>query len=336
MVDISAIEVPPSRGLPGTNASSLDPPKLKLGLYAAAAVAAALLVNAMSPFFTVGEFERTIVTRFGQVSSVAGPGLHFRLPIVNGLETFPINIQRMSAEHLNTYTIDNQELDAVVTLNYRIPEAEVRRVYTTNRDYKANLEKFMVDRFKRELGKMNITQVAAHRGEVSQAVKRILETEALPLFGIQIVDFQINDIRYTDTYRKAVDAAATAKAKVEQAEQEKREAEVVALKRKIAAEGEANAVRESARGRADGELLIKTAEAKGKELVGLAEAKALEAQGLALRSNLGLVQLEFAKRWSGALPTNMYGSAPLPFLNIAPHAASVEEQPAPQPKVMKQ
>ena len=109
----------------------------------------------------------------------------------------------------------------------------------------------------------------------------------------------------------------------EQAEQEKREAEVVALKRKIAAEGEANAVREAARGKADGELLIKTAEAKGKELVGIAEAKALEAQGLALRSNPGLVQLEFAKRWSGALPTNMYGSAPVPFLNLTqgPEAA---------------
>lgn len=312
------------------------PPQSRLGIYAAIVVGAGILTYAMSPFFTVGEYERTVVTRFGQVSSVAGPGLHFRLPIVNGLETFPINIQRMTAEHLNTYTVDNQELDAVVTLNFRIPETEVKRIYTTNRDYRANLEKFMVDRFKREMGKMNITQVAAHRGDVSQAVKSILEAEALPLFGIQIVDFQINDIRYTDTYRKAVDAAATAKAKVEQAEQEKREAEVVALKRKIAAEGEANAVRETARGKADGELLIRTAEAKGKELVGLAEAKALEAQGLALRSNPGLVQLEFAKRWSGALPTNMYGSAPVPFLNIAPAPAAADEPMGPQQKASKQ
>ncbi len=218
----------------------------------------------------------------------------------------------------------------MVTLNFRIPEAEVTRVYTTNRDYKANLEKFMVDRFKREMGKMNITQVAAHRGDVAQAVKHVLEAEALSLFGLQIVDFQINEIRYTDTYRRAVDAAATAKAKVEQAEQEKREAEVVALKRKIAAEGEANAVRESARGKADGELLIKTAEAKGKELVGLAEAKALEAQGLALRSNPGLVQLEYAKRWSGALPINMYGSAPVPFLNVGPATHGADDPAAPQ------
>ncbi len=282
----------------------------------AAVAAAAILLYIISPFYTVGEYERTVVTRFGQFDSLAGPGLHFRIPFVNGLETFPIGIQRMQKDHLNTYTVDNQELDALVTLNFRIPEAEVRRVFTTNRDYRANLESFMIDRFKREMGKINITQVAAHRGDVALSVQKSLETEALSLFGISIVDFQINDIRYTEQYRKAVDSAAIAKAKVEQSEQERRQAEVVAQRQKIQAEGEANAVREQARGKADGELLLSTAQAKGKELVGLAEAKALEAQGQALRSNSSLIQLEVAKRWSGNLPVNMYGTAPLPLLNL--------------------
>jgi len=295
----------PGRGIFGFGAAGLGAAALLL-----------ILLYVVSPFFTVGEYERTVVTRFGQFHSLAGPGLHFRIPFVNGLETFPIGIQRMQKDHLNTYTVDNQELDALVTLNYRIPETEVRRVFTTNRDYRANLESFMIDRFKREMGKMNITQVAAHRGDVALAVQKSLEAEALALFGISVVDFQINDIRYTEQYRKAVDAAAIAKAKVEQAEQERRQAEVVAQRQKIQAEGEANAVREQARGKADGELLLATAQAKGKELVGLAEAKALEAQGQALRSNASLIQLEIAKRWSGNLPVNMYGSAPLPFLNL--------------------
>src|SRR5262245_1844547 len=294
-------------------------PKVIVGIVGGLLILVALFaLYLVSPFFTVGEYERTVVTRFGQFSSVAGPGLHFRIPFVNGLEAFPINIQRMQKEHLNTYTIDNQELDAVVTLNYRIAENDVRRVFTTNRDYRANLESFMIDRFKREMGKINITQVAAHRGDVALAVQKALTMDAMDLFGITIIDFQINDIRYTEQYRRAVDAAAIAKAKVEQSEQERRQAEVVAQRQKIQAEGEANAVREQARGKADGELLLATAQAKGKELVGLAEAKALEAQGQALRSNASLIQLEFAKRWSGNLPVNMYGSAPVPLLNLQP------------------
>ena len=95
----------------------------------------------------------------------------------------------------------------------------------------------MIDRFKREMGKINITQVAAHRGDVALAVQKALTADAMDLFGMSIVDFQINDIRFTEQYRRAVDAAAIAKAKVEQAEQERRQAEVVAqrqtIKRKV-------------------------------------------------------------------------------------------------------
>lgn len=295
-------------------AASQASPKLVGGL--ALLIAAVIAFFVTWPFFTVGEYERTVVARFGQLSHVAGPGLHFRIPIVDTLETFPVNIQRISKDRVNTYTIDNQELNATITLNYRIPEGKVDDVYRNNRDYKVNLEFYMIDRFKRELGKVNILQVAARRGEVALSVKKTLEAEATSLFGIEIVDFQITDLSYTDSYRRAVDAAATAKAKVEQAEQEKREAEVVALRQKIQAEGQANAEREQARGKADAQLLLATAQAKGKELVGIAEAKALEAQGEALKSNIGLIQLEYAKRWSGNLPVNMYGSAPLPFLTL--------------------
>ena len=102
------------------------------GLFSALGLLAVLvmlfLLYLVSPFFTVGEYERTVATRFGQFSSLAGSGLHFRIPFVNGLETYPIGIQRLQKDHLNTYTVDNQELDALVTLNFRINENEVRRM----------------------------------------------------------------------------------------------------------------------------------------------------------------------------------------------------------------
>ena len=53
----------------------------------------------------------------------------------------------------------------------------------------------MIDRFKRKTGTINITQVAAHRGEVALAVYESLQTQVLELFGVTILDFQINDVR---------------------------------------------------------------------------------------------------------------------------------------------
>ncbi len=32
------------------------------------------------------------------------------------------------------------------------------------------------------------------------------------------------------------------------------------------------------------------------------------------------VELTKAQRWNGALPTSMYGSAPVPFMNVGPNA----------------
>ena len=80
------------RRLPGTNLASASPSWRLLGPLGAAA-AFIVLVLVSWPFFTVGEYERTVVTRFGQFSTVAGPGLHFRVPIITNLEAFPVNIQ---------------------------------------------------------------------------------------------------------------------------------------------------------------------------------------------------------------------------------------------------
>src|SRR5262245_64737964 len=72
-------------------------PKVIVGIVGGLLILVALFaLYLVSPFFTVGEYERTVVTRFGQFSSVAGPGLHFRIPFVNGLEAFPIG---RSEEH---------------------------------------------------------------------------------------------------------------------------------------------------------------------------------------------------------------------------------------------
>jgi hypothetical protein len=79
-------------------------------------------------------------------------------------------------------------------------------------------------------------------------------------------------------------------------------------------------VREQARGKASSCLPRRRPRARSPSAS--QRRRALEAQGQALRSNDALIQLEFAKRWSGNLPVNMYAGAPLPFLNLTPAEAA--------------
>lgn len=85
---------------------------------------------------------------------------------------------------------------------------------------------------------------------------------------------------------------------------------------KIRAEGDANAVRARAAGDADARILHATAEAKAIQLQGEAQAAAIRAQAEALKANPDLVSLRKAEKWDGELPTALYGSAPIPFMQI--------------------
>lgn len=75
-------------------------------------VAAAVVVVSFLSYFTVAQYERAVVSRFGRLSYVADPGLHFKMPFINSVRIYRVDIQQFTTGRLNTYTVDNQEVDA--------------------------------------------------------------------------------------------------------------------------------------------------------------------------------------------------------------------------------
>ena len=113
-------------------------------------------------FFTVGQNELTVVNRFGEFRYVAGPGLHFKVPLIDGTQTYRTDIRAMYPEKaVNTYTIDNQEVDVVYTVFYRVPADRVAYIFTNNRDYESRLAAMTVDRLKAAMGQVNVSPRSA-------------------------------------------------------------------------------------------------------------------------------------------------------------------------------
>jgi regulator of protease activity HflC (stomatin/prohibitin superfamily) len=192
----------------------------------------------------------------------------------------------------------------------------VMRVYQNVPDYRVKLQSLAFERFKREMGKVNVQDFAQHRGLVANNTLQTLKADANRLYGIELIDFQITDVTYTKTYREAVEASATAKQAVQQAEQEKAHAQVVAETQKIQAEGKANAVIAAAKGDAAATLLNADAQAKQIRLKGEAEATAIRAQAEALRSNASLIELRKFERWDGKLPASVGVGSAIPFIDV--------------------
>lgn len=278
----------------------MNPAKLIFG----AIVGLAVLVVGLSTSYTVKEYERVVVTNFGKFEMIDGPGFHLRMPFVQSIDYYRTDIQQLSNDKsINTYTIDNQEVDSHFTIFYRLPPAKIEYVYRNVQDYKERLFRLTIDRYKAEMGHVNVSQVAEKRGEIRNRIKAVLAEDALA-FGIEIVDFQIQNIDFTPSFREAINKMGVAKAQVEQATQDQARERTVAETAKIIAQGKANAAIAEAEGRAQAVILQ-----------GNAEAQAIQAKSKALADNAKLVELTQVERWNGVLPQYMLGGA-TPLLSL--------------------
>ena len=271
-----------------------------------------LVIVIFGSFFTVHQYERAVVTTWGKFTYIADPGLNWKIPIVQRAYPIRTDIRTLTPSDpkgVNTYTVDNQEVDIFFNLFYRVPPANVGFIYENAQDYKERLFNIAVDRLKSELGKVNVAHVAEQRGVIRERIRQVLVEDAKVL-GVDVTDFQLTNIEYTKSFKTAVEQAVTARQMIETREREAAQEKQVAERNRIKAQGEADAT-----------LTRATADAKAIQLRGEAEAAAIRAQAEALKQNTGLVELRKAEKWNGALPQQML-SGVVPFMQFyAPGAA---------------
>jgi regulator of protease activity HflC (stomatin/prohibitin superfamily) len=271
----------------------------------------------LSTYYRVEQYERAVLTRWGQVVEVVGPGLSFKAPIMHKVHFQRIDMQTYSnaKQPANTYTIDNQEVDVIFTVFYTIPPEKVQFVYENAQNYESLLANIVWDRLKVEMGRVHASHVAENRGAIRDTIKATLVEDA-KVIGINVVDFQLTNMEFHESFQKAVRAAATAKQVVEQKNHEKQQVMVDAEK-----------AREQAKGEADAKLTVARADAASIQLKGEAEAKSIRAQAEALQQNQKLVELRKAERWDGVLPVWITGgsaSSVVPFMNVEPPVRTKE------------
>src|SRR5262249_47719019 len=124
----------------------------------------------------------------------------------------------------NTYTVDNQEVDVQFAVFYRLPAARIEFIYANALDYENLLMSIAIDRMKAEMGKVNVNNVPEQRGKITACVKGRLAPDTA-ILGLEVLDFQLLDLKFNDAYRAAVTQAANQKAAIEQREYERQQAQ---------------------------------------------------------------------------------------------------------------
>ncbi|HWA31277.1 MAG TPA: prohibitin family protein [Rhizomicrobium sp.] len=257
-----------------------------------------LLFGINGTWYTVNQGERAVLLRWGQAVGVEGPGLHFKLPFIEDVVKMSVREQKEEFKQ-QAYSQDQQPATVQVSVNYRLPEANVLEVYSR---YGTDYPSILIDtqlprRLKEVFGLFSAQSMIQDRTKLGAEVEKSLE-HALDNRGIQIVSVQVEDVSFSDAYETAVENRMKSVVAQYQAEAEKQRritnADAAAYEVKAAADAQAHAI----------------------EVKGQAEAQAIKARADALQANPNLIGLTAAEKWNGVLPTTMVPGGAAPFIQI--------------------
>lgn len=259
-------------------------------------------------WYRVDEGERAVILTNGSFSGVSGPGLHFKVPFFQAARYITVRNEAMRYDKVAAYSYDQQTAEMVVSVNYQVRPEDVETIY---RQYGSEdsavsrvLNPRVYEQVKNVFGQYTAQRAIQERGKMNQDLTLALQ-DAVRGSGLQILTVQVENIDYSDGYEAAVEAAASAKAKVEQAKSELARVEQEAQQKVKQAEAEAEAKK-----------LQADADAYATAAAGKATAEAIRERGTALRDNPDLINLVAAERWDGKLPTSMIPGAAMPFVNL--------------------
>lgn len=269
-----------------------------------------------SPFFTVEQGEAGVVLRFGKVASVAGPGLNYKIPVMDRVVRMSTRTEKRIYENVLSYSRDVQEASIRLSVNYRVPFERVAELYGR---YGVNyaerlIDPIVPDRTKKVFGQYHAQSVVSDRVKLGLEIEDSIRSSMPPQVVIDSVQFE--NIDFSANYTKAIEAAAQAEAQVRQSRNELEREKVEAEKRIVQAQANAAQIRERAQ-----------AEADSIRFKGEAEAKAIAAKARAFVDNPGYTNLIAVERWNGVLPHTMLPGSALPFIPVPQGTTTVTAPP---------
>lgn len=250
-----------------------------------------ILILFFGSWGTVGAGERGVKTRFTAVVGMVEQGLYFKLPIIEKVNI--MNVQTKTVKYeledpLFSASKDLQDVKIAVVLNYRLDPKMVETIfqqYGTTVEYEERIIRPAVrDSVKTMASQFTAEELVTKRAEFTDSVVKLLNERLADKF-VTTERVNITNFEFSRSFTEAIEAKVTAVQNAEAAKNKLEQVKFEAEQRISQARGEAEAIR-------------------------------IQAQAIQNQGGAEYVRLKTIEKWDGKLPINLYGSAPIPFLNI--------------------
>lgn len=236
-----------------------------------------------NPIAIVDVGQRGVKTTLGKVSPESfSEGVHFVTPFISHIHTMDVKTQKSNIA-TTVFTKDIQQARLTYVVNYNLQPDSVHKMYReVGKDYKDKIVIPIVEgTIKNVIGGWNASDLIANRSKATTDILAQLQDQLSDNY-INVTDFQITDIDYSDAFEKAIESKVTA------------EQEALKAKNKTVQIQE---------------------EAKQKVISAEAEAKSIRIKAEALKQNKDLVNLTLAEKWDGHLSQYSMGNT-IPLFNV--------------------
>ena len=236
-----------------------------------------------NPIAIVGVGERGVKVTLGKTSPESfGEGVHFVTPFISQIHKMDVKTVKSNIETM-AQSKDIQQAKIVYVVNYNLQPEKAPKMYReVGKDYLNVIISPTVEGIVKDvIGKWNAQDIVANREKVASEILNKLKADLGQKY-INVSDFQITEIQYSNAFEQAIENKVTA-------EQDALKAKNVTIQ-----------VQE---------------EARQKLIAAEAEAKSMAIRAQALTQNKALVEYEAVKKWDGKLPEYMLGGS-VPFINL--------------------
>jgi len=253
-------------------------------------IVALIALAIINPLVIVKAGYSGVVLNWGAASDkVLDAGIHWVMPIKSSVEKMDIRIQKEEVG-VSAASKDLQTVTSQVALNFHLDPQKVNQLYKgIGKDYKERvIDPSIQEAVKSATAKYTAEELITKRELVKEDIKESLKLRLANDF-IVVDELNIINFDFSTAFNQTIEEKQVAVQQALKAENDLKRIKIEAEQRVAEAQAEAQAIK------------LQSEAANNEKYVSL---KQLE------------VQLEFAKKWNGVLPSNLYGSAPIPFLQI--------------------
>ena len=244
-------------------------------------------------FENVQEGERGVITRFGEVTRVAQPGMVTVLPFVYSIEPMSVRTTKLTV-NATASSKDLQDVTTQLAVQYNIVATD-ENIIKTYSEFKDDIELIIIapsiqEAIKSATAKYTAVELITKRQEAKKDIFEALKTR-MDSQGVVVSNVDIIDFKFSASFNQSIEAKVKAEQDALTAQNKLEQVKFEAQQSVEKAKAESEKTR----------LEVEALRTGGDDIIEKIKAEA---------------QLELAKNWNGVLPTTMIPGGAVPFINL--------------------